>query len=201
MPRNLISTFVVCCIDSIIPLVSISEISSLHRVSVAAQAGLCLYRSQTPKTGFLVTRLNYVLIRWLKYCFKCKYQTKKNLASECFSDVFQTPAVVDPDGMNTFDLITNNEHLHESEVRNFVFVTLLYWEKKSLCFFLASFLNAKWTCLFAECKVLFKNTLYRNQKSYMYMYLEAYYLNGGLIKNKRLMGGKPRTIWNEVQYK
>ena len=28
-PRSLISTFVICCLDSIIPLVSISKISSL----------------------------------------------------------------------------------------------------------------------------------------------------------------------------
>ena len=44
-----------CCLDSIIPLISISEISSLYLASVAAQAGLCLTWSQTPKTGFLVT--------------------------------------------------------------------------------------------------------------------------------------------------
>ena len=56
-PRSLISTFVVRCLDSIVPLVSISEISSLYLASVAVQAGLCLTRSQTPKTGFLVTRL------------------------------------------------------------------------------------------------------------------------------------------------
>ena len=47
------------CLDSMIPLVSTSEISSLHLVSVAAQAGLCLTWSQTTKTGFLVTRRNY----------------------------------------------------------------------------------------------------------------------------------------------
>ena len=40
--RSLISTFVVRCLDSIIPLVSISKISSLEIVSVAAQAGLSL---------------------------------------------------------------------------------------------------------------------------------------------------------------
>ena len=45
------------CLDSIIPLVSISEISSLLLASVAAQAGLSLTWSKTPKTGFLVTRL------------------------------------------------------------------------------------------------------------------------------------------------
>ena len=65
--HSLISAFVVRCLDSIIPLVSISEISSLYLASVAAQAGLSLTWSQTQKTGFLVTRLksktiNYSLI-------------------------------------------------------------------------------------------------------------------------------------------
>ena len=45
------------CLDSIISLVSISEISSLQLASVAAQAGLSLTWWKTPKTGFLVTRL------------------------------------------------------------------------------------------------------------------------------------------------
>ena len=54
---GLISAFVVCCLDRIIPLVSISEISSLYLASVAAQASLSLPWSQTPKTGFLVTWL------------------------------------------------------------------------------------------------------------------------------------------------
>ena len=40
--RSLISAFVVRCLDSIIPLVSISKISSHYLASVAAQAGLCL---------------------------------------------------------------------------------------------------------------------------------------------------------------
>ena len=56
-PRSLISTFIVRCLNSIIHLISISEISSLYLASVAAQAGLCLTWSQIPKTGFLVTRL------------------------------------------------------------------------------------------------------------------------------------------------
>ena len=56
-PRSLISTFVVHCLDSIIPLVSISEILSLCLASVAAEASLCLTWSQTLKTGFLVMRL------------------------------------------------------------------------------------------------------------------------------------------------
>ena len=56
-PRSLISTFVVPYLDSIISLVSISEISRLKLASVAEQAGLSLTWSQTPKTGFLETRL------------------------------------------------------------------------------------------------------------------------------------------------
>ena len=56
---DLISTFVVRCLDSIILLVSKSEISIPYLASVAAQAGLCLAWSQTPKTGFLETWLNY----------------------------------------------------------------------------------------------------------------------------------------------
>ena len=46
-------------LDSIISLVSISEISSLYIASVAAQAGLCLTWPQSLKTGFLVMGLNY----------------------------------------------------------------------------------------------------------------------------------------------
>ena len=56
-PCSLISIFIVCCLYSIISLVSISEISSLQLASVAVQASSSLSWSQTPKTGFLVTRL------------------------------------------------------------------------------------------------------------------------------------------------
>ena len=54
-----ISTCVVRCLDSIIPLVSKSEISSLYLATMAAQAGLSLPGSQTPKPGFLVTKLKW----------------------------------------------------------------------------------------------------------------------------------------------
>ena len=50
-PRSLISTFIIRCLDSIIPLVSISEISSLYLAAVAAQAVLCLTWSQTSWRG------------------------------------------------------------------------------------------------------------------------------------------------------
>ena len=62
--RSLISAFVFRCLDSIIPLVSISEISSLYLAFVAAQASLCLTLSKTPKTGFLVTRLMSSFTSW-----------------------------------------------------------------------------------------------------------------------------------------
>ena len=51
-PRSLISTFVVRCLNSIISLDSIAEISSLWLASMAAQAGLCLAWSETPKDTF-----------------------------------------------------------------------------------------------------------------------------------------------------
>ena len=60
-PRSLISAFVVRCLDSIIPRVSIPEISSLYLAFVSVQAGLSLSWSQTPKTGFLVTRLSHIM--------------------------------------------------------------------------------------------------------------------------------------------
>ena len=54
---HLISTFVVRFLHSIKPLVVKFEISSLYLASVAEQAGLSHTWSQTPNTGFLLTRL------------------------------------------------------------------------------------------------------------------------------------------------
>ena len=54
--RKLISTFVIRCLDSIISLYSIAEISRLWLVSVAAQAGLCPGR-KLPKTCFVMSWL------------------------------------------------------------------------------------------------------------------------------------------------
>ena len=51
-PHSLIIAFVICCLDSIIPPVSMSEISSLYIASVAAQAGLSLPWLQTPNDRF-----------------------------------------------------------------------------------------------------------------------------------------------------
>ena len=48
--RSLISFFVVRCLDKVIPLLVISEISRLELASVAEQAGLSLTWSKIPKT-------------------------------------------------------------------------------------------------------------------------------------------------------
>ena len=56
-PRSLISVIVVHCLDSIIHLLAIAEISRPYLVSSAEQANWSLNWSQTLKTGFLVTRL------------------------------------------------------------------------------------------------------------------------------------------------
>ena len=66
-PRSLISAFVVRCLDRIIPLLAIAEISRPYLVSEAAQASLSLAWSKTPKKGFLVTSLiNILNVRFLK---------------------------------------------------------------------------------------------------------------------------------------
>ena len=46
--------------DSTIPLLPKSEISSLYPSSVTVQPGLCGTWSETPKTGFLASRLKWV---------------------------------------------------------------------------------------------------------------------------------------------
>ena len=51
--------------DSTIPLLSQSKISSPWPSSVTVQPGLCQTWSETPKTGFLITRLNYILADYL----------------------------------------------------------------------------------------------------------------------------------------
>ena len=50
--HSLISAFLVCCLDSIIPLVSRSEISSLKLSSEAEQVGLNPDWSQIPEDMF-----------------------------------------------------------------------------------------------------------------------------------------------------
>ena len=63
-PHSLIRAFVVRCLGSTISLDSMAEIS--RQVSVAAQAGLCLARSETPEDTFcrVVAQLDTLLM----YC-------------------------------------------------------------------------------------------------------------------------------------
>ena len=51
-PCSLISAFVVRCVDSIISLDSIAEISRLQLATLAAQVGVCLAWSETPEDTF-----------------------------------------------------------------------------------------------------------------------------------------------------
>ena len=51
-PRSLINAFDFRCLDSIISLDSIAEISRLELASVAVQASLCLAWSETPEDTF-----------------------------------------------------------------------------------------------------------------------------------------------------
>ena len=51
MAGNRISAFVVRCLDSIMPLVSIAEISSLYLASVAAQV-VCALPRRKPRRQF-----------------------------------------------------------------------------------------------------------------------------------------------------
>ena len=51
-PRSLISAFVVCCLDSIISLVSISEISSVYLASVASVGQFVCTMVANPKDRF-----------------------------------------------------------------------------------------------------------------------------------------------------
>ena len=50
--HSLISAFVVCCLDSVTSLVSVTKISSLMLASVAEQASLNLTWSETPEDTF-----------------------------------------------------------------------------------------------------------------------------------------------------
>ena len=49
--RSACASFVVCCLDSMVSVVSISEISSLHIASVAVQVGLSYPGCKPQKTG------------------------------------------------------------------------------------------------------------------------------------------------------
>ena len=57
--HSLISAFVIRFLENTIYNLATSKISIFQQVSVAEQAGLNLTLSETPKTGFVATRLIY----------------------------------------------------------------------------------------------------------------------------------------------
>ena len=64
-PRSLISAFVTRSIDSIIPLVSISEIASLYLASVAAKGRFVFYLVANPEDRFTRDMAHLMLVLFI----------------------------------------------------------------------------------------------------------------------------------------
>ena len=60
-PRSLISAFVVCCLGSVMSVVSITKISNLLLASVAEQDSLSLTWSETHKDTFFHDKENFTV--------------------------------------------------------------------------------------------------------------------------------------------
>ena len=58
-PHRLISTFVICFLESIVSKLATGEISIFQLVSVAMETGLSLALPETLKTGFVTSRPIY----------------------------------------------------------------------------------------------------------------------------------------------
>ena len=84
-PRSLISAFIVRCLDNIISLDSITEISRLYLASVAAQASLCLVWSETPEDTFcrVVAQIYYTNEEGQDNCKNHGNYKKKNNVVFC----------------------------------------------------------------------------------------------------------------------
>ena len=67
-PRSLISAFVVCCLDSVMSLVSVTKILSLMLTSVAEQARLSLTWLETPEDMFSHDEAQFFC--WLTWSLK-----------------------------------------------------------------------------------------------------------------------------------
>ena len=71
--------------DSTVPLLPKSEISCLWLSSVAVQPGLCQTWSETPKTGFLITRLiilwNLFTVVKIQKLIPHQYEIKRNTST------------------------------------------------------------------------------------------------------------------------
>ena len=98
-------------IDSTISLLAKYDISCLYPSCVAVQHGLCGIRSETPKTGFLTTRLKLAFEKkksdftgetWMTYCnfslvVKCRIYNLRVVGSNhtlgiCFLFCVYTPS-------------------------------------------------------------------------------------------------------------
>ena len=77
-PRSLISTFVVRCLDGVMSLVSVNQISSLLLASVAEQASLSLTWSETPEDTFSHDEAQ------LHYALLCATESRKSYAVRFF---------------------------------------------------------------------------------------------------------------------
>ena len=94
---SLISAFVIRCLDSIIPLLTIAEILRRQLVSSAEQAGWSRTWSKTLKTGFLMTRLickNREGSGYGLHCFLCDKSFSHEPAHLCNLDVLYVVGVV-----------------------------------------------------------------------------------------------------------
>ena len=89
-------------IDSPIPLLPKSEISSLYPSSMAVQPGLCGTRSKNPKTGFLTTRL-ICTSRWLLFYTNISLHLLSKLVH--VKRVFITPLYHEGSGLLLFPYI------------------------------------------------------------------------------------------------
>ena len=84
-----ICTSVVLCLDSILPVVSISKISSFYLASVTVQASLSLPWSQNPEDRFSRDMANFIMPSWIlaEMTFKLKNILKAllNLTNKIWS--------------------------------------------------------------------------------------------------------------------
>ena len=83
-PRSLISAFVIRVLETIISRLASSAISIFWLVSVVQEVGLNLTLSETPKTGFLVTRP----ICAIKFARRPKFSFMSRFGGVCLSDVW-----------------------------------------------------------------------------------------------------------------
>ena len=84
-PRSLISAFVIPYLDSVMSLVSVTEISSLMLASVAEQASFSLTWSETPEDTFSHDEAQMYIIYCINlHTFKHFYMVSKKTCEQFF---------------------------------------------------------------------------------------------------------------------